>query len=163
MPGVLTQKIVEAGTITLTYAPGTTFSSGTIHEWRSNTGLVTTRAVVVGDNIFTSIPGGIRLVYWVEALNSGGALIGITPPVIILGTVPQIGAGSPVTLSWRTDVTDFITQVIGSDLERASVPVNMRGYWYQQRWESNAQNVRLYFSDMKLHARIHGRGQQVAT
>ena len=163
MPGTLTLKVHEPGTVTLKYVAGTTFSSGTIHQFRSDTGAITKQAIVVGDNTFTSIPGGIRLVFWVEALNSSGALIGVTAPVILFGTVPKIGAGSPVTLSWRTDVSDFLSQIIGSDLERASVLVNMRGYWYQQRYESNAQNVRLFFSDMKLHARIHGRGQQVAT
>lgn len=163
MPGTLTLQSIVPGTVVLNYTAGATFNSGTIFQWRSDTGVVTSQAVVVGQNTFTSIPGGIQMIFWVTSLTLAGAFIGITAPVIILGTTSQIGAGKPVTLSWRTDLTNFISQVIGSDLERASVPVNQRGYWYQQRWESKAQNVRLYFGDFKLHARIHGRGQAVVT
>ena len=149
------------GTLILGYTPGTSFDNGTIYLHRRDTGTLTTQAVASGANTFTSLPNGIRYTAWVTAFDSTPTLLGATTPVYMYLAGPY-SANPQFTIEWRTDRQDWQSLNLETTINRHSIPVNVRGYWYQQRIKCTAQNQRLIFSDMKLHMRIHGRGEEVA-
>ena len=159
MPGTLSVQYMSGTSLLLTYAAGADFDSGTLYYWRSDTGVTATQIAISGDNTITGLAGGIRVIAWVVSVDAASALLGSTNPVTLTTIRGTVIGQSKIILEWRTDKTDWQQAEIATDLERATYPVDVRGFYYQQNIRCRTQNKRLVFSGLKLHERIQGRGE----
>jgi len=159
MPGTLASQYVSGTSWLLTYTPGTTFSSGTLYYWRSDTGVTATQAVTSGVNTISGLVGGIKVIAYAIAIDASGDPLGATNPSLVSTLRGTVTGQDKIILRWKTDKTDWEEAEIATDLERATYPVGIRGHYYQQNVICRTQNKRLTFSGLKLHERIHGRGE----
>jgi len=160
MPGTLAVQYMSGTSLLLTFTAGATFDSGTLYYSRSDTGVTATQAVVSGDNTITGLAGGIRVIAWVVSVDAASALLGSTNAVTLTTIRGTVVGQDKIILEWRTDKTDWQEAEIATDLERATYPVDVRGFYFQQNIHCRTQNKRLTFSGLKLHERIQGRGSE---
>jgi len=159
--GTLTLEYATAGSLVLRFTPASTFSTGTLEWHRSDTGALTSQAIVSGLTTLSSLPGGTRVSAFALSYNGAGALLGNTIPLFLTAPAAALGTDEPFKLEWRTDRQDWDEQDLGSELQRVSIPFNKRGFWHQLRVTSYGQNVRLIISDIRLHMRVHGKNQEM--
>jgi len=163
MAGTLRLEAINNGTVNLQFTPDADFDSGSLYYWRSDTGAWSSAAAVSGRNTVSSLANGIRVMFTVMELDSGGTVIGLTAPVTFLMPRGAVDDGDSLALQWRTDRHDWQGINLDAGADRLVVPTNVRGYWYQQRIRCRAQNRRLTLSTLKLHVRIHGRGESAVS
>lgn len=155
-------QITTTGSIVVRFDPADDFDSGVLTVENTRTGTVVTSVVTEGSNTIANLDGATRYIVYVESYDDTTVYLGTSNHLLV--TTPSMMNGSAwpvVETQWRTDRIDWQTvySSLGDD-QRITLPVNSRGYWYQQKMRCTEQNARIVLYGIKLNMRVKGRGEE---